>query len=69
MKQMTLKELRIKNGYTQEQVANSTDTTVTYISLLENGHKNPSDKMKEKLANLYKCSIEKIFLAIKLTNG
>lgn len=69
MKQMTLKELRIKNGYTQEQVANSTDTTVTYISLLENGHKNPSDKMKEKLADLYKCSIEKIFLAIKLTNS
>ena len=46
MKQMTLKELRIKNGYTQEQVAKSTDTTVTYISLLENGHKNPSDKKK-----------------------
>lgn len=69
MKQMTLKELRIKNGYTQEQVAKSTDTTVTYISLLENGHKNPSDKMKEKLADLYKCSIEKIFLAIKLTNS
>ena len=69
MKQMTLKELRIKNGYTQEQVAKSTDTTVTYISLLENGHKNPSDKMKEKLADLYKCSIEKLFLAIKLTNS
>lgn len=69
MKQMTLRELRIKNGYTQEQVAKSTDTTVTYISLLENGHKNPSDKMKEKLSNLYKCGIEKIFLAIKLTNS
>lgn len=69
MKQMTLKELRIKNGYTQRQVAKSTNTTVTYISLLENGHKNPSDKMKEKLANLYKCGIEKIFLATKLTNS
>ena len=69
MKNMTLKELRLKNGYTQEQVAKITETTVTYISLLENGHKNPSDKMKEKLAELYKCGVEKIFLAIKLTNS
>lgn len=69
MKKMALKEWRIKNGYTQKQVANETDTTTTYISLLENGHKNPSDKMKEKLAKLYKCKIEEIFLAIKLTNS
>lgn len=69
MKKMTLKEWRIKRGYTQKLAANKTDTTITYISLLENGHKNPSDKMKEKLAKLYKCSIEEIFLAIKLTNS
>lgn len=69
MKRVTLQELRIKNGYTQNEVAKKTDTTTTYISLLENGHKNPSDKMKEKLANLYNCKIEDIFLAIKLTNS
>lgn len=69
MKKITLQELRIKNGYTQNEVAKKTETTTTYISLLENGHKNPSDKMKEKLAKLYKCKIEDIFLAVKLTNS
>ena len=69
MKKYTLKELRLKQQLTQQEVAKHTDTTITYISLLENGHKNPSDKMKEKLAKLYKCSVGDIFLAVKFTNS
>ena len=69
MKNETLREMRIKNKLTQNQVAKGTHTTITYISLLENGHKNPSDKMKEKLANPYNCKVEDIYLAIKLTNS
>ncbi len=69
MKRANLQEMRITNNLTQSEVAKCTGTTVTYISLLENGKKNPSDKMKEKLAKLYKCKIEDIFLAIKLTNS
>lgn len=69
MSKKTLKSLRLKNNLTQNEVAKKTDTTITYISLLENGHKNPSDKMKEKLAKLYNCKIEDIFLAIKLTKS
>ncbi len=67
MLKSNLKELRTKNGLTQKQVADSTDTTTTYISLLENGHKNPSDKMKEKLARLYRCHVEDIYSALRLT--
>ncbi len=63
----TLKTLREDNGLTQKQVAKKLDTTITYISLIENGGRNPSDKMKEKMAKLYGCSIADIFLAIKLT--
>ena len=63
----TLKTLREDNGLTQKQVAKKLDTTITYISLIENGSRNPSDKMKEKMAKLYGCSITDIFLAIKLT--
>lgn len=69
MKKVTLKELRLKQKLTQKEVANYTKTTITYISLLENGHKNPSDKMKEKLAILYKCSVGDIFSAVKFTNS
>lgn len=63
----TLKTLREDNGLTQKQVAKKLDTTITYISLIENGSRNPSDKMKEKMAKLYGCSIVDIFLAIRLT--
>ena len=62
-----LQELRIKNGLTQKQVAMITNKTETYISLIENGRRNPSDKMKIMLAKLYNCKIEDIFLAIELT--
>ena len=67
MKNKTLKQLRENAGLTQKQVSEKLDTTITYISLLENGNRNPSDKIKEKLAELYKVSVSDIFLAIRLT--
>lgn len=69
MKKLTLKQLREKNGLTQEQVAKLTDKTVTFISLLENGRRNASDEMKKQLAEIYKCGIADIFLALQLTNS
>ena len=38
-----------------------------YISMIENGSRNPSDKMKNELAKIYKCSIIDIFLSIETT--
>ncbi len=69
MKKRTMKQLREDNNLTQEQVAKETDTTVTFISLLENGKRNASDEMKKKLAKLYKCGIADIFLALQLTQS
>lgn len=69
MKKKTLKKLREGKGLTQEQVAKLTDTTVTFISLLENGKRNASDKMKKKLARIYECEIADIFLALQLTES
>lgn len=69
MKVKSLKELRKTNNLTQEQVAKSTDTTKTYISLLENGKRNASDEMKKKLAKIYNCKIVDIFLALQLTKS
>lgn len=62
-----LKELREKVNLTQKEVAEKTDVTETYISLLENGNRNPSDKMKKQLAELYNVKVTDIFLATELT--
>lgn len=69
MKTKTLKELREKKKLTQEQVAKLSDTTVTFISLLENGKRNASDEMKKKLAKIYGCEVIDIFLALQLTDS
>ena len=63
----TLQELRIKKGLTQKELAKLTDTTKDYISLLERGKRNPSDKMKEKLAKIFGVEIVQIFLAVQRT--
>ncbi len=69
MKQYTLKELRENRDMTQGQVAKATDKTTRYISMIEQGLRNPSDTLKEELSKLYKVSIAQIFLAIKTTKS
>lgn len=64
---MTLKELRIKNKLTRLEVAKKTGTSETYILLIETGKRNPSDKMKEKLANVYNVKPVTIFSASQQT--
>ena len=67
MKTKTLKKLREENKLTQKQVADFLGITIQYLSYLENGVRNPSDKLKEKMSTLYRCSIQDIFLAVKST--
>lgn len=67
MKGKDFRQLRVEAGFTQMEVAKKTKKTITYISLIENGKRKPSDTMKEQLAKLYKVGISEIFLAIKLT--
>jgi len=67
MKEYDIKQLRIKSNYTQEEVAQETGVTKDYISMIERGIRNPSDKMKERLAILYKTTVVEIFLACQRT--
>ena len=67
MKKKTLKDLREDKTLTQEQTSKILLITKEYLSMLENGSRNPSDTLKEKMAKLYKCSIADIFLAINST--
>lgn len=69
MKQYTLKEIREKRGMTQEQVAKATNKTTRYISMIEQGLRNPSDSLKEDLSKIYRVSIMQIFLAVKTTKS
>lgn len=45
-----VKYFRFRKKYTQEKVAELTDTSVTYISQLELGHHTPSFDKLEKLS-------------------
>ena len=64
---MTLQEMRQKKGLTQEQASKILDISSDYLSMLENNIRNPSDKLKKKMAKLYGVSVTDIFLAIELT--
>lgn len=64
---MTLKEWRIKKKLTRKELAKLTDTTETYIFMIETGKRNPSDTMKYKLAEVFNTKIANIFLAIQET--
>lgn len=67
MKNKTLQELRNDKNLTQEQASKLLTITKEYLSMLENGERNPSDSLKEKMAKLYNCEIADIFLAINST--
>lgn len=67
MKKRTLQELRKNKKLTQEQASKLLEITKEYLSMLENGDRNPSDSLKEKMAKLYDCSIADIFLSINST--
>lgn len=67
MRKNTLQDFRIQKGLTQEELAKLTETTKEYISLLERGKRNPSDKMKAKLAKIFDVEIVQIFLAVQRT--
>ena len=62
-----IKEQRIKKGLTQQQASKILNINSDYLSMIENKNRNPSDKLKKKMAKLYNVSIADIFLAIQLT--
>ena len=64
---MTLKDLRVKRELTQEQLAKLAGFSIKYISEMENGRRNPSDKAKKKLAKPLGVKPVDIFLACQRT--
>ncbi len=67
MKDVTFKELRLKNKLTQEQLAKKSGYSKDYISMIERGERNPSDKAKAVFAKIFNVPIVQIFLSIQRT--
>lgn len=67
MKVRTLKELREDKNVTQEEEAKELKITKEYLSMLERGERNPSDKLKTKMGNYFGVSVSYIFLSINQT--
>lgn len=57
---MTLKELRLKAGLTQEQVAKLVEVDQAAVSNWERGKNPPMGKHKVKLAKLYGCTVDEL---------
>lgn len=64
---MSLQDLRLKQNFTQIQASKLLDISDHYLSMLECGTRNPSDKLKKKMAKLYRVEVADIFLAIETT--
>ncbi len=67
MKEVTFKELRLKNKLTQEQLAEKSGYSKDYISMIERGERRPSDKAKAVFAEIFNVPIVQIFLSLQRT--
>lgn len=66
---MTLKEIRKKKNIGLTDASKKIGITKTYLYLIENGKRNPSDKIKLKMSKAYGVSSTTIFLATQLTKS
>lgn len=66
MKTKNLKQIREEKGLTQEEASKLLEINKIYLSHIENKRRNPSDKLKNKMAKVYKVSVVDIFLATQL---
>lgn len=67
MQKKTLQDFRKSKELTQEQASKILTITKVYLSMIENGKRNPSDVLKQKMAKLYNCTVFDIFSAINST--
>lgn len=53
-----IKELRIKAGYTQKEVAQLVSVSPSIVSAYEKAERSPSFEVLVRLASLYRCSTD-----------
>lgn len=63
-----VKDKRIEKNLTQLELANLVGVTPKYIGFIENGERNPSLQVAQKIAKILDSTIDDIFLRSKCTN-
>lgn len=56
-----LRRLRKSSGFTQEELADKTRLSTTFIGLLEIGQRRPSIKTLQKIASALKIDVKDLF--------
>ncbi|MDW4040612.1 helix-turn-helix transcriptional regulator [Staphylococcus saprophyticus] len=57
-----LKKIMFLKGYNLSQLAIDTDVSLSYMSLIINGKRNPSAKLAKKIAGILEVEIEDLFI-------
>ena len=58
-----MKELRLKFGYTQVQMAKKLNITVSMYNMIENGKRGISLQLAKSVSDIFHTSIEEIFFS------
>lgn len=64
-----LKILRLSQDLTVEEVSEKVGVTKSMLYQIEGGYKKPSSKTAIKLAKIYKCTLDDIFLPKNQTDS
>jgi len=62
------KKLRLRAGIDIEEATNLLQISKSMIYKIEQGYKNPSDKLKQKMIKIYGCSVQEVFSALNITD-
>lgn len=66
---MRIKFLRNERGWSQEDLALEANINKNYLSDLENGRRNPSLDILERIANAFGMSLSELFKGIESIPG
>lgn len=67
MKQQSIRQIRKSLNLKQCEVAKKVGVSNNYITMIENGIRNPGDTLKQKLCRLYGIDMNTLFLALEIT--
>ena len=66
---MSLKEIRIKKKISRKKLAEQSNISEAYLSMLENGKRKPTIEVINNIAKALKCKPDVIFLAFNSTES
>lgn len=62
-------KIREKANLSPIETARKLGITYAYLNYIEKGQRNPGDRLKEKICDLYGIDMNTLFLSLKSTKG